>query len=186
VLGRLRLTTGRAARVCGVTRRQLCYWTDQGMVKAVEPSAEALGDDADGAQRVYDCGALQKVLLLKQSLARGWGVRRAAKEADTHLEESRRREETLRASSPEERQPLLAEQAQRLEEAAERLRDLVATAGRDRLLAVAAQAEALGQVCGRILGNGAAMHEDVDGCLEVETGLERLEAGLEPSEDASL
>jgi len=183
MLGRLRLTTGRAARVCGVTRRQLCYWTDQGIIEAVSPEGEADGDVEEGSQRVYDCAALRKVLLLKQSLERGWGVRRAAKEADAHLDEHHQREETLHAAAPKEREPFLADQAERLDEAAACLQRLAGGADRKRLVALAAEMDALDEVCQRILGNGTAMHEDVEGCLALDTRLDRLEAALDASEN---
>jgi DNA-binding transcriptional MerR regulator len=170
--------------VCGVTRRQLCYWTDQGIIDAVAPPAEDDDDGGDGLQRAYDSAALRKVLLLKQSLTRGWGVRRAAKEADAHLEDTQRREATLRACSPEERQPFLTQQAERLDEMAGCLRQLASSGKRERLLALAAQMETLGEVCEHMLSNGTAAHEDVESCLAVGKQLDRLAATLAEFEDA--
>ena len=36
LLVNLRLTTGKAAEFCDISRRQLCYWTDKGIVDTIE------------------------------------------------------------------------------------------------------------------------------------------------------
>jgi DNA-binding transcriptional MerR regulator len=67
VLSRLRLSAAEAARVCNVTPRQLIYWTKKGLVKA---SAEGDHD--------YDVYAMEKVIRIRQSLAKGYSLEKAA------------------------------------------------------------------------------------------------------------
>jgi DNA-binding transcriptional MerR regulator len=67
VLSRLRLSAAEAARVCNVTPRQLIYWTKKGLVKA----------SADG-DHDYDVYAMEKVIRIRQSLAKGYSLEKAA------------------------------------------------------------------------------------------------------------
>jgi len=82
----LKLTTGKAAEFCDISRRQLCYWTDKGIVDTLEDDGESDGDDS-GARRVYDFTALRKVLLIKQLLEMGRGLKRATREAEFYLQQ---------------------------------------------------------------------------------------------------
>ncbi len=67
VLARLRLPAAEAARVCNVTPRQLIYWTKKGLVKA-----SANGDHD------YDVYAMEKVIRIRQALAKGYSLEKAA------------------------------------------------------------------------------------------------------------
>src|SRR5713101_755152 len=67
VLARLRLSAAEPARVCNVTPRQLIYWTKKGLVKA----------SADG-DHDYDVYAMEKVIRIRQSLAKGYSLEKAA------------------------------------------------------------------------------------------------------------
>ena len=67
VLSRLRLSAAEAARVCNVTPRQLIYWTKKGLVK---PSADGEHD--------YDVYAMEKVIRIRQALAKGYSLEKAA------------------------------------------------------------------------------------------------------------
>jgi DNA-binding transcriptional MerR regulator len=67
VLSRLRLSAAEAARVCNVTPRQLIYWTKKGLVRA---SAEGDHD--------YDVYAMEKVIRIRQALAKGYSLEKAA------------------------------------------------------------------------------------------------------------
>ena len=67
VLSRLRLSAAEAARVCNVTPRQLIYWTKKGLVKA-----SANGDHD------YDVYAMEKVIRIRQALAKGYSLEKAA------------------------------------------------------------------------------------------------------------
>ena len=67
VLSRLRLSAAEAARVCNVTPRQLIYWTKKGLVRA-----SANGDHD------YDVYAMEKVIRIRQALAKGYSLEKAA------------------------------------------------------------------------------------------------------------
>src|ERR671922_3087202 len=67
VLSRLRLSAAEAARVCNVTPRQLIYWTKKGLVR---PSADGDHD--------YDVYAMEKVIRIRQALAKGYSLEKAA------------------------------------------------------------------------------------------------------------
>ena len=67
VLTRLRLSAAEAARVCNVTPRQLIYWTKKGLVKA----------SANG-EHDYDVYAMEKVIRIRQALAKGYSLEKAA------------------------------------------------------------------------------------------------------------
>src|ERR671923_1047454 len=67
VLTRLRLSAAEAARVCNVTPRQLIYWTKKGLVKA--------SPDGD---HDYDVYAMEKVIRIRQALAKGYSLEKAA------------------------------------------------------------------------------------------------------------
>ena len=67
VLSRLRLSAAEAARVCNVTPRQLIYWTKKGLVKA----------SSDG-DHDYDVYAMEKVIRIRQALAKGYSLEKAA------------------------------------------------------------------------------------------------------------
>src|SRR6266436_7423295 len=67
VLSRLRLSAAEAARVCNVTPRQLIYWTKKGLVK---PSADGEHD--------YDVYAMEKVIRIRQALAKGYSLEKAS------------------------------------------------------------------------------------------------------------
>jgi len=82
----LKLTTGKAAEFCDISRRQLCYWTDKGIIDTLEDEGESDVDD-NGARRVYDFTALRKVLLIKQLLEMGRGLKRATREAEFYLQQ---------------------------------------------------------------------------------------------------
>jgi DNA-binding transcriptional MerR regulator len=82
VFRRLRLTAGKAAELCGITRRQLCYWTDKGIIPCVSG-----GNTADISRRIYDLNGLCKALALKRLMDEGRGLRRAVRELKAHWSE---------------------------------------------------------------------------------------------------
>ena len=69
---KLRLSIGEAARVTGVSVRQLGYWTNKGLVRAL---------GTPGRKR-YDFKALERIELIKRHLNEGYGLEQAAHEAD--------------------------------------------------------------------------------------------------------
>ncbi|MCL5108772.1 MAG: MerR family transcriptional regulator [Chloroflexi bacterium] len=67
LLSRLWLNATDAARVCGVTVRQLTYWTDRGIIRS---------HNGDG--RTYDLAALRKTVAIKRIMLEGYTLEKAA------------------------------------------------------------------------------------------------------------
>lgn len=72
LLDKLRLSVGEAARITGVSVRQLSYWTQKGLVRAL---------GSPGKKR-YDFRALERIALIKRHLNEGYPLAEAACEAD--------------------------------------------------------------------------------------------------------
>ncbi len=72
LLDKLRLSIGDAARISGVSVRQLSYWTQKGLVRAL---------GTPGKKR-YDFRALERIALIKRHLNEGFPLEEAAREAD--------------------------------------------------------------------------------------------------------
>ncbi len=118
----LKLTTGKAAEFCDISRRQLCYWTDKGIIETMEGDGEDFGEE--GTRRVYDFVALRKVLLIKQLLEQGRGLKRATREVEGCIQQSR--EDELRQDADRRtREEFLQHQTERLETLAEHVRNAV-------------------------------------------------------------
>ncbi len=67
-LSRLWLNATDAARVCGVTVRQLTYWTDKGIIPTHPRGA-----------RTYGVSALEKVIAIKRAMLKGHTLEKAAR-----------------------------------------------------------------------------------------------------------
>jgi DNA-binding transcriptional MerR regulator len=118
----LKLTTGKAAEFCDISRRQLCYWTDKGIVETIEGEGE--DDGEEGTRRVYDFLSLRKVLLIKQLLEQGRGLKRATREVDGSLQQSD--DEDLQPDADRRtREDELHRQTERLEQLSEQVRGAV-------------------------------------------------------------
>jgi|GEM_PF-4385255 len=66
LLSGLRLTTGKTAEFCDILRRQLCYWTDKGIVETVEDSDnDGILFIEDASRRVYDYQTIKRVIIYK-------------------------------------------------------------------------------------------------------------------------
>lgn len=72
LLGKLRLSVGEAARVTGVSVRQLSYWTQKGLVRAL----------GTPTKRLYDMRSLERIMLIKRHLNDGYALDEAARLAD--------------------------------------------------------------------------------------------------------
>lgn len=179
LLERLCLTTGKAAEFCGVSRRQLCYWTDIGLVSASNEDEEDAPEDSS-SRRVYDFPALYKIMLIKQVLAKVRSLRRAAKEINNFLQQREREAEDLRTSIDKKREEFLSEQSDRLEELASRAKDRMARLnGRDDLLYLIEGLSPLSHL-GRAVSEGDIMlEEDPSSCLRLASLVEQLDARLE-------
>jgi DNA-binding transcriptional MerR regulator len=178
LLQQLRLTTGKAAQFCGVSRRQLCYWTDTGIVFSVESEEEETSDDA--SRRSYDFEALYRVLLIQQALKHTPGLRRAAREVEQHLAARRRRGEELATSIDQKREDFLTEQADLLDGLAAKIREqLSRTQTRDRVLQLHNGLEWLSRLADRVLAGEVLLEEDAQACLRLASLIEQAEAKLE-------
>ena len=120
----LKLTTGKAAEFCDISRRQLCYWTDKGIIETLEDEGDGEDLGEDGARRVYDFNALRKVLLIKQLLEQGRGLKRATREAEQYLQQTQ--DEALKPDSDRRScEEVLQHQIERLQNMAEMIRSAV-------------------------------------------------------------
>jgi len=178
LLERLKLTTGKAAEFCGVSRRQLCYWTDTGIVSADEGDED--DDSDDSARRSYDFSSLYRVLLIQQALNTTPGLRRAAREVDQHLAARRRREQELASSIEQKREDFLTEQADLLEALAATIRDLVPKLrDRKQVLELYSGLEWLSRLADRVLAGEMLLEEDAQACLRLASLVEQAEAKLQ-------
>ena len=105
VLSRLRLSAAEAARVCNVTPRQLIYWTKKGLVKA---SPEGDHD--------YDVYAMEKVIRIRQALAKGYSLEKAAALVQRDLSSLQGEMKRLDDLAPEDLEDDLRRRLERLEE----------------------------------------------------------------------
>ncbi len=180
LLKRLELTTGKAAQFAGVSRRQLCYWTDTGIVSATNDESAGDGDGEDPSRRTYDFNGLHRVLLIKQAMKQFPGLRRAAKEVEQHLAAKKRRAEDLASSIGQKREEFLTEQADKLEALAARLQEaLPRVHDRSLLLEISEGMEWLERMAERILGGQVLLEEDAEACLRLANLIEQAEARLD-------
>jgi DNA-binding transcriptional MerR regulator len=179
LLRNLKLATGKAAQFTGVSRRQLCYWTDTGIVPSFEDDSEdAAGDES--ARRAYDFEALHRVLLINQTLKHFPGLRKAAKEVDLHLTNKRKRDEELASSIEQKRESFLTEQADKLEALSKRIKELTPKLmDRPQLLEMYRGLVWLEQLADRVLAGELLLEEDAQACLRLATLLEQGEAKVE-------
>ncbi len=105
VLSRLRLSAAEAARVCNVTPRQLIYWTKKGLVK---PSADGEHD--------YDVYAMEKVIRIRQALAKGYSLEKASQLVQRDLSSLQADAKRLDDLAPEDLEGELRRRLERLEE----------------------------------------------------------------------
>lgn len=105
VLSRLRLSAAEAARVCNVTPRQLIYWTKKGLVK---PSADGEHD--------YDVYAMEKVIRIRQALAKGYSLEKASQLVQRDLSSLQSDAKRLDDLAPEDLEGELRRRLERLEE----------------------------------------------------------------------
>jgi DNA-binding transcriptional MerR regulator len=105
VLSRLRLSAAEAARVCNVTPRQLIYWTKKGLVK---PSTDGEHD--------YDVYAMEKVIRIRQALAKGYSLEKASQLVQRDLSSLQSDAKRLDDLAPEDLEGELRRRLERLEE----------------------------------------------------------------------
>ena len=126
-LNRLNLGIGPAARMCGVSIRQLSYWTDKGIF-CRENSTETRGANGPASRksqsrsRAYDYSAIEKACLIKQGLDLGYSLEAAVAEAEAFLKKKAEEKRRLHRLSETELVSHVGEQAQTLAALAERIR----------------------------------------------------------------
>ncbi len=176
LLKRLELTTGKAAQFAGVSRRQLCYWTDTGIISAVnEDGGEDGGGDA--SRRTYDFDALYRVLLIKQAMKHFPGLRRAAKEVDRYLAAKKRKAEELASSIEQKREEFLTEQADKLETLAKALQNgLSRVEDPEELREISEGIDWLSRMADQIMAGEVMLEEDPEACLRLANLIEQAEA----------
>lgn len=111
ILGRLRLSAAEAARVCGVTPRQLIYWTKKGLIR---PSRDGQDD--------YDIHALEKVIRVRRALGQGLSLERAGQHVEHELAQQAAELERLVAMDGETLEGELRQRLERLEVRVSQLR----------------------------------------------------------------
>lgn len=117
LLAKLRLGIGQTAELCGISIRQLSYWTDKGIIKPID----------EDRSRSYDYAAVETISLIKQALDQGYSLDGAVAEADAILQqrdEERRQIEEMSESNLEQ---LIIEKAENLQQLGERIRRQVRT-----------------------------------------------------------
>jgi DNA-binding transcriptional MerR regulator len=177
----LRLTTGKAAQFAGVSRRQLCYWTDTGIVASLEGDDDPEEDAGDNSsRRTYDFEALYRVLLIKQALEQSSGLRRAAKEVERYVADRRRRADELAASIEQKREEFLTEQADRLEAVIGQVQQLLPKLReRGRVLEMHIALDWLDRMAEQVQSGQVLLEEDAQACLRLAQLVEQSEAKLE-------
>lgn len=148
VLSRLRLSAAEAARVCNVTPRQLIYWTKKGLVT---PSTDGEHD--------YDVYAMEKVIRIRQALAKGYSLEKAAQMVQRELSSLHADAKRLDDLPPEDLEGELRRRLERLEERVVILRRNLPTslsvARLRRAVAELARLETMGELREGTSGEGA-------------------------------
>jgi len=111
VISRLRLSAAEAARVCAVTPRQLIYWTRKGLIRP-----------AGDGERDYDVFAMDRAIRIRQALAEGHSLDKAAQLVERDLAARAAEVDRLAALDGEGLESELRRRLERLEEWVGRLR----------------------------------------------------------------
>jgi DNA-binding transcriptional MerR regulator len=148
VLSRLRLSAAEAARVCNVTPRQLIYWTKKGLVKL----------SADG-EHDYDVYAMEQVIRIRQALAKGYSLEKAAQLVQRDINSLQSDAKRLDDLPPEDLEGELRRRLEHLEERIVLLRRNLPTslsvARLRRAVAELARLETMGELREGSNGEGA-------------------------------
>lgn len=175
----LKLTTGKAAHFAGVSRRQLCYWTDTGIVSALEGEGEEDEED-NSSRRTYDFDSIHRVLLIKQALENSSGLRRAAREVDRYVAERRHNGEGLMNSIEQKREEFLTEQADKLDALVAQVQQILPKLkDRTQVLEQLYTLDWLDRMADRVQGGEILLEEDAAACLRLATLIEQAEAKMQ-------
>ncbi len=176
----LKLTTGKAAHFAGVSRRQLCYWTDTGIVTAIEDEGENDDDEDNSSRRTYDFESLHRVLLIKQALENSSGLRRAAREVDRHVAERHRNSEELKNSIEQKREEFLTAQADKLDALIAQVQQILPRLKeRSQVLEYLYALDWLDRIAERVQSGDVLLEEDATACLRLASLIEQAEAKMQ-------
>lgn len=117
LLSKLRLGIGQTAELCGVSIRQLSYWTDKGIIKAVD----------ENRSRSYDYESIERISLIKQALDQGYSLDGAVAEADAVLQKRDEERRKIEEMSESDLERLVLDKAEQLQQLAERIKREVRT-----------------------------------------------------------
>jgi len=112
LLEELELGIGQAAHVCGVTIRQLSYWTDKGIIRPKER----------GASRTYDYPAVEKACLIKQALDQGYSLEGAVAEVEAFLARRGHEQQEVARLPEAELRKLVLDQTEKVRQLGDRIR----------------------------------------------------------------
>ncbi len=102
IAAKVDFSTEQLARMCAVSRRQLSYWTQKGIIPA---------------QEGYDLATVEKVILIRRQLAAGSSLRRAVDHVERRLGESSRFAMAIQELPAEQADSICAAQLARIESA---------------------------------------------------------------------
>jgi DNA-binding transcriptional MerR regulator len=176
VLDRLVLGIGQAAAVCGVSVRQLSYWTEKGFIAPVHHHKG----------RAYDYAALEKTWLIKDGLSQGYTLDGAVAAAEVFLRRrNEERKQVDRLSGPQLDQFLLS-QAEHLRHTADRIRREVETSRRANLGELAVSCSGVQGILAMLERNPNVVTTAADLALRLGKAVEEVEKELRLMEDRRL
>jgi len=117
LLDHIQLGIGQAAELCGVSVRQLSYWTDKGIIEPVD----------ENRSRSYGFQSVEKISLIKQALDQGFSLEGAVTEAERFLREREEEGKKLEGMSDTDLEQLVLTRAGQLAQLADRIRREVRT-----------------------------------------------------------
>ena len=132
LLFNLRLSTGKAAEFCHISRRQLCYWTDKGIIEATEGELNDVKACQDMNRRIYYFETLRRVIVIKSFMAQGYGLREASIKADGIIHKEKLKKTHI-SNDKREIEMKLKELNDRLLDASKYLSEVVQTLSFDEL-----------------------------------------------------
>lgn len=100
IASKVNFSTEQVARMCAVSRRQLAYWSQKGII---------------GADEGYSLATVERVILIRREIARGLTLRRAVERASRRLDERVRFERTVAGMPAAEADTLCAATLERVE-----------------------------------------------------------------------
>ena len=101
ISGKVDFSTEQVAKMCGVSRRQLAYWTQKGIIPG------------DGG---YSLATVEKVSLIRQALDRGRTLRQAVRQVESRLTRRSEDQQALEGVGVESASALCAERLKQLED----------------------------------------------------------------------